>query len=115
MVEKAKTLARGAGIGAAAGVFLSFAAIMFLHTLAWFLIDLFDLSIWIGFGLVTLILVGMGVVAGLLARKWLSTGPPTPDMAIQEAKTTRRTLEDQQVQRDQLHRGHQEQPWRVSH
>jgi len=99
MVEKAKTLARGAGIGAAAAVFLSFAAIMLLHTLAWFLIDLFDLSIWVGFGLVTLLLVVLGVVAGLLARKWLSTGAPTPDLAIREAKVTRETLE-------------QPQPWR---
>jgi hypothetical protein len=113
MVEKAKTLARGAGIGAAAAVFLSFAAVMFLHTLAWFLIDLFDLSIWIGFGLVTLLLVVLGVVAGLLAKKWLGSGPPTPDLAIKEAKTTRATLEHQHVQRDQLHRGQQEPPWKV--
>jgi hypothetical protein len=113
MVQKAKTLARGAGIGAAAAVFLSFAAVMLLHTLAWFLVDLFDLSIWVGFGLVTLLLVILGVVAGLLARKWLGTGPPTPNMAIQEARTTRQTLEHQQVQRDQLQRG-QQPPWRVN-
>ena len=33
-----------------------------------------------------LILVVLAAIAGLLAKKWLSTGPPTPDMAIEEAK-----------------------------
>ena len=43
----------------------------------------------VGFRLVVLILVLFAVIAGLLAKKWLSAGPPTPDMAIEEAKTTR--------------------------
>ena len=37
--------ARGAGVGAAAGVFLVFAVVMFLHTLAWFFNDLFDIDV----------------------------------------------------------------------
>ena len=113
IVEKAKTLARGAGVGAAAAVFLSFAAIMLLHTLAWFLVDLFDLTIWVGFGIVTLLLIALGVVAGLLARKWLGTGAPTPNMAIQEAKTTRQTLEQQQPYRDPAQQARQAPPWKV--
>ena len=32
-------------------------------------------------------------IAGLLAKTWLSSGPPTPDMAIQEARVTKEELE----------------------
>jgi hypothetical protein len=97
IVSKAKTMGRGAGIGVAAGVFLIFALVMFLQTLAWFLVDLFDIDIWIGFGIVTLLLVIFAVIAGLLAAKWLKAGPPTPDMAIEQAKITRDTLEAQKA------------------
>ena len=104
ITTKAKTLAKGAGVGAAAGVFLVFAAVMLLHTLAWAIVEIFDVKIWVGFGAVTLLLVLLGAVAGLLAKRWLSTGAPTPDLAIEEAKITRRTLEQQGVERDQLNR-----------
>ncbi len=93
VTAKAKTMARGAGVGAAAGVFLIFATVMLLHTLAWFLVELLDVEIWVGFGLTTLILIVLAVIAGLLAKKWLSSGPPTPDMAIEEAKITRDQFE----------------------
>ncbi len=93
IISKAKTMGRGAGIGVAAGVFLIFALVMFLQTAAWLIVDAFDLDIWIGFGIVTLVLVILGIVAGLLAAKWLKAGPPTPDMAIEQAKITREALE----------------------
>jgi apolipoprotein N-acyltransferase len=102
---KVKSLGRGAGIGAAAGVFLVFALVMLLHTIAWLLVDAFDMPIWAGFAMVTLLLVLLALIAGLVAARLLSRGsPPTPDMAIQEAKITRATLEAQTVQRDQLER-----------
>jgi type VI protein secretion system component VasK len=105
VAAKAKKMARGAGVGAAAGVFLIFALVTFLHTLAWFFVDLFDFSqVWMGYGVVTVLLVILAVIAGLLAARWLKAGPPTPDMAIEEAKLTRRTLEQQSVERDQLER-----------
>ncbi len=104
VTEKAKVLAKGAGVAAAAGVFLVFAVVMLLHTLAWFFVDLFDTVVWVGFGLVTVILIALGAVAGVLAKRWLSTGPPTPDLAIEEAKITRQTLEQQGVERDQVKR-----------
>ena len=104
VIAKAKKMGRGAGIGAAAGVFLVFALVMFLHTLAWLLVEIFDFQIWVGFGIVTLLLVIFAVIAGLLAAKWLKAGPPTPDMAIEQAKITRETLEAQTTQRDQLER-----------
>ena len=102
---KIKTLARGAGVGAAAGVFLIFAVVMLLHTVAWFINDLLDFnSVWPGFAITTGILILLAAIAGLLAKKWLSTGAPTPDMAIEEAKITRESLEHQKIERDQLER-----------
>jgi hypothetical protein len=105
VLTKAKTLGKGAAVAAAAGVFLVFALVMFLHTMSWFWVDLFDFSQpWMGFGITTLLLVALGAVAGLKAKQWLSTGPPTPDIALQEARITRQTLERQDIQRDQLGR-----------
>jgi uncharacterized membrane protein YqjE len=102
---KVKSLGRGAGIGAAAGVFLVFALVMLLHTVAWLLVDAFDMPIWAGFAMVTLLLVLLALIAGLVAARMLSRGtPPTPDMAIEQAKITRQALEAQAVQRDQLER-----------
>jgi len=103
VTQKVKTLGKGAAVGAAAGVFLIFALVMALQTFAWLLADIFD-NAWIGFGIVTLLLIAMGAVAGLLAKKWLSSGPPTPDLAIGEAKATRDSLQSQKVERDQLDR-----------
>jgi uncharacterized membrane protein YqjE len=103
MLGKAKTLGKGAVVAVAAGVFLVFAVVMLLQTLAWLLADVLD-SVWIGFGIVTLLLVVAGALSGWKAKSWLSTGPPTPDAAIEEAKITRETLERQRVQRDQMAR-----------
>jgi hypothetical protein len=105
VIAKVRTLGKGAAVAAAAGVFLVFALIMLLHALSWFWVDLFDFSQpWMGFGITTLLFVALGVAAGLKAKQWLSTGPPTPDIALQEARITRNTLERQGIQRDQLGR-----------
>ncbi|MGI8750696.1 MAG: phage holin family protein [Thermoleophilaceae bacterium] len=106
VTTKVKTLGKGAAVGAAAGVFAIFALVMFLETLSWFFNDLFDVTsaLWLGFLTTTVILLILGVVAGLLAKKWLSGGPPTPDLAIEEARINRASLEGQNVERDQLRR-----------
>ena len=105
VTTKVKTIAKGAGVAVAAGVFLTFAVVMLLHTLAWFINDLLDTTvIWPGFAITTGILILFAAIAGLLAKRWLSTGPPTPDMAIEEAKLTRESLEHQAIERDQLER-----------
>jgi uncharacterized membrane protein YqjE len=105
VTTKVKTLGRGAAVGAAAGVFLIFALVMFLFFLAFIINDAIDTTVvWPGFLAVTLILVLLGAVAGLLAKRWLSTGAPTPDLAIEQAKLTRESLEAQSTQRDQLER-----------
>jgi hypothetical protein len=93
-------------VGAAAGVFLIFGNTMFFHTLAWFLVDLFDFSqIWYGFAIVTAILFVLSILAALVAYRLFKKGsPPVPAMAIEEAKLTRADLEAQSIQRDQLER-----------
>jgi hypothetical protein len=103
---KLSKLGRGAAIGAAAGVFLVFGITMFFHTLAWFLYDLFDFGeIWYGFAIVTGILFLLAILAGLLAMRLFKKGaPPTPDLAIEEAKKTRAQFEAQSIERDQLER-----------
>ena len=95
VVTKAKTLGKGAGVAAAAGVFLLFALVLFLFFLAFFINDLIGTGVvWPGFLIVTLVLVALAAAAGLLAKKWLSAGPPTPDLAIEEAKRTQAALEE---------------------
>lgn len=104
--SKLTKLTRGAGVGAAAGVFLIFGITMFFHTLAWFFVDLFDFSqIWYGFAIVTAILFVLSILAALVAYRLFKKGsPPVPAMAIEEAKLTRADLEAQSIQRDQLER-----------
>jgi hypothetical protein len=78
---------------------------MLFHTAAWFITDLFDWEPWAGFGIVTLILFVLAAIAGLVAQRLFKKGaPPTPDLAIEEAKRTRAELESQTIERDQLAR-----------
>jgi hypothetical protein len=107
VTSKVSKLTRGAAVAAAAGVFLIFGITMFFHGLAWFFNDLFnwDNDLWAGFAVVTAILFLLAILAGLFAMRLFKKGaPPTPDMAIEEAKLVRADLEAQSVQRDQLER-----------
>lgn len=96
VTTKASKLARGAGIAAFAGVFLIFGVTMFFHGLAWFLNDAFNWedNNWAGFAVVTGILFLLAILAALIAMRLFKKGaPPTPDLAIEEAKKTREQLE----------------------
>ena len=107
VTDKVSKLTRGAGVAAAAGVFLVFAVTMFFHGMAWFLDDVFNWedNVWAGFAVVTALLFILAILAALLAYRLFKKGaPPTPDMAIEEAKRTRAELEAQNVERDQVHR-----------
>jgi hypothetical protein len=106
VTSKVSKLTKGAAVGAAAGVFLIFGITMFFHTFAWFLYDLFDFGeIWYGFAIVTGILFLLAILAAFIALRLFKKGaPPTPDMAIEEAKKTRAQLEAQSIERDQLER-----------
>ena len=104
--QKVGKLTRGAVVGAAAGVFLIFGVTMFFHTLAWFLFDIFDFNaIWYGFAIVTGLLFLLAILAAFIAYRLFKKGaPPTPDLAIEEAKLIREQFETQGVERDQLER-----------
>jgi uncharacterized membrane protein YqjE len=107
VTQKVSSLARGIGVGLAAGVFLGFAFSILFHAVAWFFADLYGgaAGIWLGYLTSFGILVLLAIVAGLLAFRWIKGGsPPTPDLAIEEAKRTREALERQKIERDQVGR-----------
>ena len=107
VTDKVSKLTRGAVVAAAAGVFLVFGVTMFFHGLSWFLDAVYNWedNVWAGFAVVTALLFILAILAALLAYRLFKKGaPPTPDMAIEEAKRTRAELEAQNVERDQVHR-----------
>ncbi len=92
MTVKVTTIARGAAAVAAGAVFGVFAVVLGLLTLAWGLNSLLN-SIWLGFLITFLVLLLLTAVAFLVARRLLRVGaPPTPTMAIDEAKKIRETV-----------------------
>jgi uncharacterized membrane protein YqjE len=106
--DKVSKLTRGAAIAVAAGVFVVFGITTFFHGLAWFLDDVFNWedNIWAGFAVVTALLFLLAILAAFLAFRLFKKGaPPTPDLAIEEARRTRAELEAQKIERDQLKRG----------
>ena len=83
-------------------MFLVFGVTMFFHGLAWFLDDVFNWedNIWAGFAVVTVLLFLLAALAGFLAFRLFKKGsPPTPDLAIEEARRTRAELEAQKIER----------------
>ncbi len=70
-----------------------------LHGLAWLVADLFSdgivIGIWLGFFITAVLLLVLGAVSGLLALRFFRSGtPPTPELAIEEARKTRATIEE---------------------
>lgn len=93
--EKVGKLARGAGVGIAAGAFAFLALIMILHGIAWVLgEELFSGNIWAGYFVTAAIFLLLAALAGWIASKALKAGaPPVPEQAIEEAKLTKEMLE----------------------
>lgn len=93
--EKVSKLARGAGVGLAAGAFAFLALIMILHGIAWVLgEELFSGNIWAGYFVTAAIFLLLAALAGWIASKALKSGaPPVPEQAIEEAKLTKEMLE----------------------
>jgi hypothetical protein len=92
--EKVSKLIRGTVVGIAAGVFLLLFLAMLMHAMAWLLNDLFfEDSFWVGFLIEAGFWLALAGVAGLVAYRALQQGaPPTPDLAIEEARRTKETL-----------------------
>ncbi len=95
VTSKVTSLAKGAAAVAAGGVFGIFALIFGLETLAWGLDAIFVNgagSLWIGFGIVFVVLLALALLAFLFAWRKLKVGAPTPTMAVDEAKRIRETV-----------------------
>ncbi|GBD45310.1 hypothetical protein HRbin41_00110 [bacterium HR41] len=91
--EKVSSLWRGAVVGAAAGVFVLAAVVTALHALALLLADLLGANAWVGYAVVTALLLIAAACAGWLAWRLVRRGtPPTPQLAIEEARVTRERL-----------------------
>ena len=87
VTEKVNRLLRGSVAGLAAGIFAVLALFLLMHGFAWLLNDLVFNNFWAGFFVEAGIFLLIGAGAGLFAwRSFKRAAPPTPDMAIEEAK-----------------------------
>jgi hypothetical protein len=90
--EKVSGLAKGAAVGAAAGIFIVAGLVYFLHFLALLIAELVG-EVWLGYLIVAGALFLLGGLAGFLAARFFKKGtPPTPQMAIEEAQLIKATL-----------------------
>lgn len=98
MSQKADKLIKGAIVGAVAAVFLIGALLFGLHAAAWGLWSVLSGdndggTIWIGFAVLTVILILLGALTAFIALRLIKRGsPPTPQMAIHEAQLIKQTV-----------------------
>jgi len=96
VTEKATKLVKGAVVGIVAGVFFMTALLFVLIGGAWLLYYYLpgnNYTYFVGFFAMALILVFLGVIAGLIAARVVKRGaPPVPTMAIEEARLIRDTV-----------------------
>jgi uncharacterized membrane protein YqjE len=96
VAEKTTKLIKGAVIGTAAGLFLVMALIFALVGCAWLLYYYLpgnQFTYFWGFFAMAVILVLLGVLAGLIAARAVKrSAPPVPNMAIEEARKIRETV-----------------------
>ena len=95
VTEKVTKLVKGGVVGLVAGIFLLLFLAMLMHAIAWLLNDLFfEDTVWLGFLIEALFWLLVAGLAGLVAYRSIQSGsPPTPEMAIEEAKLTKETFE----------------------
>jgi uncharacterized membrane protein YqjE len=93
--EKLQALLRGGVVGIAAGVFALMGLAMLMHGFAWLINELFfEDEIWVGFMIEAFFWFAVAAGAGYFAYRSVQKGsPPTPDLAIEEARRVRQTLE----------------------
>jgi uncharacterized membrane protein YqjE len=101
LTEKVSKLIRGIAAGAIAGIFALFGLIYLLHAASWGIWEILGTGNgpWLGFLITTLILFLLGAIGGLLAFRFIKKAmPPTPVMAVEEAKLIRETVSGSQPQ-----------------
>jgi uncharacterized membrane protein YqjE len=99
VTEKINSLVKGAVVGAVGAIFGVFGLVFLLHGLSWLLwFVLFSDSnnyFW-GFFIIAGVLFLLGALAGFLAARAFKRGsPPTPELAIDEAKRIRETVKSE--------------------
>jgi uncharacterized membrane protein YqjE len=96
LTVKVTKLVKGAVVGLAAGIFLLLALMFALHGVAWLLYWVLPFpsgTFFWGFFVLAALLVLLAALAGFIAYKAVRAGtPPTPTMAIDEAKKIRATV-----------------------
>lgn len=93
VTQKATKLGKGVAVAAVAGLFGLLGLLYVLQTLAWLFAELWGGDPWLGFLTVTVILFVFAGIAAFIGIRWIKKGsPPTPDMAIDEAKKIRETV-----------------------
>ena len=87
VTEKVNRLLRGSVVGLVAGVFVLLALALGMNGIAWLLNDEVFNNAWAGFFVESAVFVVIAAGAGFYAYRSFKRGaPPTPDMAIEEAK-----------------------------
>ena len=95
VTEKVNRLLRGSVAGLAAGIFVLLALFLAMHGFAWLLNDLVFDNFWAGFFVEAGLFLLIGAGAGLFAWRSFKRGaPPTPEMAIEEAKEIKAAFGD---------------------
>ena len=101
VTEKFNSLLRGSVAGLAAGVFVLLALALLMEGVAWILNDLVFDNFWAGFFVEAALFLLIAAGAGLFAwRSFNKAAPPTPDMAIEEAKEIKAAFDGQNGQED---------------
>ena len=93
VTQKATRLGKGAAVAAVAGVFAVLGLIFLLHMLSWLFAWIIGDEVFWGYLVTTVLLFIGAAIAGLIGFRWIKKGsPPTPDMAIDEAKLIKETV-----------------------
>ena len=102
ITAKVSQLVKGAIVGIAAGIFIVVALLFILHGFAWLTWDLLfsGTNYFWGFFIVAGVLFLLGGLAGFLASRAFKRGaPPTPELAIAEAKRIQETVKSEHPER----------------
>lgn len=95
VTQKLKRLSSGAVFLVIAGVLLVYFSLFAFVFLALGLNDWLNLKPWVGFLIVAAVFLLVAAVLGLLGIRAVMKGaPPTPQLAIEEAKKTRAAIEE---------------------
>ena len=99
VTEKLNRLLQGGVTAIVAGIFVLAALAMIMHGIAWLLNDLFfEDNVWAGFLVEAGFFLILAAIGGLFAyRSFQQAGPPTPDMAIEQAKEFKAEFEPEET------------------